>query len=420
MRARAGWVAAWAALWLLAPATSGCSGSGGDGPSDADVDAAEAADPTGCTMGSRRPPERPSEDTDGASAPELVFALKGVVLSDPGAALNVDRVCTSNGGPWTCLPPPELEKYLAGESFTVPADGPQGEENHFVRELYPRLHPDTFAAEGGLELMLQAATGRGTGSMLLMVRDYNGEPNDPQVTAVLSSSVFALAGPASGTEPPDVCIVEDPERGSVPHAPHMDDADGECFGEAIDPLPVEIEYDPVSERPIGITGYDPAWNDGSLWVWARSDAFQSGSVSAPVVVDEEAYVRDGQLVVHLPDRAALLLGVDPFVEVKLTDAAVIVDLGASATAGAHDVLLAGRWPASAFLEMVQLAGMCPGIHVLPPYSWLNQHFDVRANLLQEGPDVPCDGISTGIRFTAHPANLGGITPGAPVVSPCDG
>jgi hypothetical protein len=413
MRARAGWVAAWAALGLLAPAASGCPGSGGADPADADVEDA-AADPTGCTMGSKRPPERPSEDTDGASVSDLVFALKGVVLSDPDAALNVDRVCTSNGGPWTCLPPAEHEKYLAGEPFTVPPDGPQGEENHFAREVFPIIKDAIGMDQGGLELMLQAATGRGTGSLLLMVRDYNGEPNDPQVTAVLSSSVFALAGQPGGSEPPGVCIFEDPERGSVPHAPHAEDADGACFGEELDPLAVELEYDPVSERPIAITGYDPAWDDGSLWVWARSDAFQGGSVSAPVVVDPEAYVRDGQLVVHLPDLAALLLGVDPLVEVKLTDAVLIVNLGTGASTGARDVLLAGRWPLHEFLEM----SMACVIPIIPPQHGLNPYLDVRSNPLQEGLDVPCNGFSTGIRFTAHPANLGGITPGAPVSS-CD-
>jgi hypothetical protein len=397
------------------------SGGSGDGSADALADTGTSAF-TGCTTGSKRPPERPPSDTDAQSIPEVVFALKDVVMSNANASLNVDRMCTSNGGPWTCLPPPELERYLAGESFTVPPDGPWGEENQFAREVYALINGLVQAAQGAtVEISAQIAQGGGVGSPLLRIQDYNGEANDPQVTVVLSQSVFALAGDPGATAPPAVCIREDPSRGGVPHVPHVDDDAWTCWGEVIPDLPAAVEYD-SGGAPIAVTSYDPAWEEARVWAWARRDTFGAGgNPDLAHFMDDTAYVRDWILVARLPDNVELkLTGAGRTVAAKLTDAFLVAFLVPDMSGTYPDgVLLAGRWSMNAVLETFESVGICQGT---PEHSiarrQLEARTDVRFNRFQEALDVACDAFSFGMTFTAHRAHWGGITLGQPVSNAC--
>jgi hypothetical protein len=350
-------------------------------------------------------------------------------MSNENASLNVDRVCTSNGGPWTCLPPPELARYLAGEPFTVPPDGPWGEENQFAREVYALVNGILEAqGEGTVEVSTQIAQAGGVGSPLLRIQDYNGEADDPQVTVVLSQSVFALAGELGATAPPEVCIQEHPERGGVPYVPHEDDivsanpALTECFGDEIQALPVDVAYD-GNGVPLGINGQHAGWEDGTLWAWARRDTYGAGgNPNVPYFMDDLAYVRDWTLVARLPDNVELkLTGAGRTVAAKFTDAflvaSLVPDMSGTWPGG---VLLAGRWSMSSLLETAEAVGVCPGT---PQYAVIRQQLesrtDVRSNRFQEGLDVPCDAFSFGMTFTAHRANWGGITLGQPVFNACD-
>jgi hypothetical protein len=404
------------------------SGGSGDGSADALADTGTSAF-TGCTTGSKRPPERPPSDTDAQSIPEVVFALKDVVMSNANASLNVDRMCTSNGGPWTCLPPPELERYLAGESFTVPPDGPWGEENQFAREVYALINGLVQAAQGAtVEVSTQIAQAGGVGSPLLRIQDYNGEADDPQVTVVLSQSVFALAGELGATAPPEVCIQEHPERGGVPHVPHVDDVPSanpaltQCFGEEMSTLPVDVAYD-GSGLPVGIDGYHAGWEDGTLWAWARRDTYGAGgNPNVPYFMDDTAYVRDWILVAGLPDNVELkLTGAGPTVAAKLTDAFLVAFLIPDMSGTYPDgVLLAGRWSVSSLLETAESVGVCQGTVAYNLFRLqLEARTDVRSNRFQEGLDVACDAFSFAMTFTAHRAHWGGITLGQPVFNACD-
>jgi hypothetical protein len=385
--------------------------------------------PSACPMGSRRPPDPPPPDppTEGPSIDPLVFALKDPVMSNPSAALNVDRVCTSQTGVWTCLPPPELARYLEGEMPVVPQDGPQGEENQFAREIFP-LVDGVFEVqgEGSLDLILMASLGSGTYSPLIHVSNYNGTANDPRVTVAVTQAVFSIAGPAGATQQPAVCIVEDPERGGVPHVPHEDDivntanpAMTQCFGEEIPSLPVEQQYDDDSGLPIAITGYDPAWEEGRIWSWARHDSFQDRSLASPLVVDDLAYVTDWTLVARLPDNVELKIGA---VLAKFTDAYAVAKLKEDLSGTEPgQVLVAGRWSVISMLQNAESVGVCPGT---APYTILRTQLDtrtdVRSNRDQQGPDVPCDAFSFGITLTGHRANMAARpTLGQPTPNACD-
>jgi hypothetical protein len=391
-------------------------------------DAGLPGEDDGCYMGSKRPPERPSADTEGPSITEEIwFALKDVVLSNVNASLNVDRMCTSNGGPWTCLPAPELERYLADESFITPPDGPQGEENQFAREIYPIVNGFFEGEQGALEITAQTAEGQGIGNPLIRIKDYNGEANDPRVTVIISQSVFSLAGQAGATTPPPVCIQEYAERGGVPHFPHQDDvvdadpALTQCFGEEMPKLEVEREYD-TDGLPVAITSYDPAWDEGRIWAWARHDTFRDRSPDQPVVVDDVAYVRDWTLVARLPDNVELkLVGEGQAVVAKFTDAFAVANMKPDLSGTeANQVLVAGRWSVNALLETAASVGVCPGTTVyVVANSQLTQRTDVRSNRDQEGLDVPCDAFSFGITLTAHRANFADVTLGQPVPNACE-
>jgi hypothetical protein len=381
----------------------------------------------GCHMGSKRPPEPPAVGDTPSLNEEIWFALKEVVLSNANASINVDRMCTSNGGPWTCLPPAELERYQAGESFIVPPDGPQGEENQFAREIYPIVNGFFEGEQGTLEITAQTAQGQGVGSPLIRILDYNGEANDPRVTVVVSQAVFALAGQAGATAPPPVCIQHFADRGGVPHFPHVDDvlddnpALTECFGEEIPKLDVEREYDGAG-LPVRITSYDPAWEEGRVWAWGRHDSFRNNDRNQPLVVDDLAYVRDWTLVARLPDNVELkLVGEEQAVVAKFTDAFAVANLRPDLSGSeANQVLVAGRWSVNALLETAGSVGVCPGTAAyVVANSQLTQRTDVRSNRDQEGLDVRCDSFSFGITMTAYRANFGGVTFGQPVPQLCD-
>jgi hypothetical protein len=379
-----------------------------------------------CPDGTKRPPEPPEMADTPASmnVPDLEFILKDAILSNPSAALNVDRVCTRQTGLWTCLPPPELERYLGGETPIVPQDGPLGEENQFAREVFSLVNAFFEQEQGSLELTAQIAQGHGYGNPLIRITGYNGTANDPRVTVIVSQAVFTLPGTA--TEAPEVCVEENPARGGVPHVPHEDDvvhanpALTQCFGEELAPLPVDVTYD-GNGIPLGIAGYHPGWEDGTLWSWARHDTFQNRDARSPLVIDDLAYVRDWTLVARLPDNVELkLVGEGQAVLAKFTDAYAVAKLKEDLTGTESDeVLVAGRWSLNALLETASSVGVCPGT---PEYSIARRQLEIRSDVRssrdQEGRDVPCDAFSFGISLTAHRANFREITLGQPIPNVC--
>jgi hypothetical protein len=421
-------VACWIGVGLL---VGGCSAlldlnidfAVTDQEQDGNTDGApEEIDP--CPHGSKRPPARPASTTDGPSIDGFVLSLKDAVFSNADAAINVDRVCTSQTGLWTCLPPPELARYLEGEAPIVPYDGPLGEENQFAREVFTlvSLVPTDTGTATNLEVAAQIHLGGGAGNPLVFIEGYNGRAYDPRVTVVISQAVFSIAGETGATMPPPVCIVEDPVLGAVPHVPHEEDEPvaGTCAGEEIPRLHVERESNEDGVAT-GITGYEPAWEEGRVWAWARHDSFHDRDRTRPTVIDDAAYVSDWTLVTRLPDNITLrFFGERGTLTARFTDAFAMLKLDEDLSGtGPGKVLVAGRWSVDALLEAAGALNICPGTlayNVLRTQG--EARTDVRSIRDQEGQDVACDAFSFGITMTAHRANFADITLAQPVPNLC--
>src|SRR5690606_17761315 len=83
-------------------------------------------------------------------------------------------------------------------------DGEGGIDNSFGHNLFPVVDltvPD-------LQETSRRYQQRGVGSVLIVVRGWNGEADDPRVQVVMGVTVFATTGTAGDTEPPEVVQTE--------------------------------------------------------------------------------------------------------------------------------------------------------------------------------------------------------------------
>jgi hypothetical protein len=404
-------------VWAIAMATAlGCSVFDPDLlPPDDQVDNGEQdSGPTpvddGCTRGSERPPPRPPADTDGEDIEPLVFALKDVLMGNSFAGLNIDEVCTGPEGPWGCLHEPELERFLDGQEPNPHVDGPRGIDNNFAN-IFEIINA-TFQSgdDENLELTSRTAQARGYDNPMVMITNYNGQPNDPRVTVVVTQSVFGIPGEAGADVPPEICIM-DTEDGAVAH--WESDGEGGC-DPATEIPPLDVVFDDP-DSPTEIVGTDPAWDSGNLWFWARSDTYDAG---VPRVEIDTAYVADGTLVVRLPENQVFIVGV---VQARLHGAYAVADLKPDLSGTEpNSALVAGRWSINALLETAESVGVCPGTFLhRTARDLLTENADVRTFARDEGLDVACDALSFGITFTAHRANFGGIALNPPIVNACE-
>jgi hypothetical protein len=407
---------------LLPPEDDGPGNGVDSGPGDSGPDPFD----DGCTVGSLRPPPRPTGGTgDEVNIEPLWFALKDVVLSDQQTGLNVDELCTGPEGPWSCLAPAQLTNYLNDRPFSVPVDGPMGLDNMFSREVYSLVNETIEGPD--LELTSQTAEAHGYGNPLIEISDYNGQANDSRVTITVTQSVFGL--PGVDGEQPLVCIFEIEGEGGMPHQPDPEEGcnlepcpveseeegdPGPCLAR-IPPLPVELDDE---ENPTEIVSVVEDWETGNLWFWARDDTYQAGE---PIVVIDTAYVVDYTLVARLPDNQIFnFVGQGQAVQARLHGAYAIAKLRPDFSGSEPgEVLVAGRWAVSALLQTAESVGVCQGT---PLYAIARQELerqsDVRTRSEDEGVDVPCNAVSFGITFTAHRAHFGGLALGQPIPNPC--
>jgi hypothetical protein len=411
------WIGLLIGLGVAASAvTSGCDVfdadllPAGDGSPEDEPDSGEEPFDDGCTDGSLRPPPRPTDPDDGTSLEhDLVFALKDVVLSDRTAGLNIDELCTGPDGPWSCLPPRDLERYEAGHDVSPPLDGPMGLDNEFSGQVYDLVNE---TSEEDLELTAQVPMVGGRDNVVVILRDYNGQANDSRVTVILTQTVFSVV---SETDPREDVCVDDSDGVGQPYNFHPE---GGCDLDSPIPGPeVGLEFDDDG-NPTEIVSIDEAWDTGDLWFWGRDDTFANGDINQPTVVIDTAYVTDWTLVARLPDNQLFHLGtVQAWLHGTYAVAKLKPDLSGSEPL---DVLVAGRWGVSGLLRTAESVGICRGD---PLYaiarSELERNADVRTRAEDEGEDVPCNAVSFGIRFTAHRGNFGGLAPGAAVPAPCD-
>ncbi|MAQ19018.1 MAG: hypothetical protein CMN30_29995 [Sandaracinus sp.] len=326
----------------------------------------------GCTDGDRQPPPRPASNTDGPDADEIVFGLREVGLEQEAGdawrdiGLNLDGYCSVGSVPQGECQPPD-------EDATLLLDGNQGIDNAFGGELFPLV--DLVIED--LEATARESSAAGLGVVVLRVRKYNGELDDPRVDVTMSQSVAGFAGTAEETAPSEYTIV-----------------DYDAF-----------EADGTTPKPA------PVW-EGNDWMVLRDDTFLLDDLEQPLVRDDNAYVANGVLVMSLPERVEIrFAGEENGITVRLTGARA---LGTISPDGQRleNVLFAGRWSINDLLQTTESLGVCPGGAQFSIFrNKLDSAADLRSDPRTAGDGVTCDALSVGVTFEGYRVRIAGISEG---------
>ncbi len=343
-------------------------------PRDAGMDAGADAS-TSCPP-LAAPPTRPSRLDDGTD--EAVFALRHITLNQDGdrwrtIGYDLDGLCS---GPAEA--PVECTPMSGGANASL--DGDHGIDNAFGRAITPLL----LAAYPTLEMEAQMYQDYGLGTLILRIRNWNGEANDSRVHAILTQSTYGTPGTADGGVP----MPEIPDGGAT--------------------------YEDGGVPPF------PAW-EGDDYFWARDDSFFDGDPARPITSDDNAYIADRTLVMHLPDgREILFAGDTRGINLRLTDARLTAQLSTDGVAITRAQLV-GRWALNDVLDAVQHAGVCTDN---PLYTTLGNLLrtavDVRSIAGSGGPGVECDAVSVGLAFDGIRAHYAVIATAYPLPNPCAG
>jgi len=344
------------------------------GTVDAAMDGGMDAATPGCTL--RRPPPRP-DVPNGPGTGEVVFALRDIVLDQDGdrwrtIGYDLDGLCSE-------APDPEVECLPPSPSAAPETDGEGGTDNVLGHQVLPVL----LVVQPDLEEESREEENHGTGVIVIQVRGWNGEDDDPRVDAIMSQTVF-------GTRPlPD---------GGAPDAQVPDG--GIRHGEDGNAPPL------------------PEW-DGKDWWWSRDDGFLAGNPERPRVQDDNAYVSGGMLVMRIPDNFPIIFGgTRRGIVFVLTDAILTLRISEDRQR-VEEAILAGRWPVHAILEEIEHGGICRGSD---DYRRLERIGDLAADVRvvrgSGGPGAICDALSIGIAYSGVRARWAGVAPAGGIPNPC--
>jgi hypothetical protein len=182
---------------------------------------------------------------------------------------------------------------------------------------------------------------------------------------------------------------------------------------------------------IGGNSNFPAWQGQDPWT-VLSTSVEGDDVEKPRVIDDNAYVSNGQLVATLPTFDAndqkVLLQLNSSFAIALTGAVVVLKLEPSGTGFAvTDGTLAGRWRDKDFFTYFSTyrPAFTAGQNICtdsPLYPSIKKGFCDYADLSGNLSDVTgsCTATSLGARFTAVPARFGpieAVIPAAPTSCP---
>jgi hypothetical protein len=319
----------------------------------------------------RVPPARVNT-VDDPSGERLTF-----VLGDPVLDQRDDRWATIGFDlDGLCSDGTEMSVRCRAPSSSAPpsTDGEEGIDNAFGDSILPLI----IVARPDFEERAVTGYRRGLGAFVVRLDDWNGEPDDPAVRVAIVQTIFGS-------------------------------------GDMLDVVG-EIEIGADSLVVGGVTHPYPQW-DGDDYFWGRPDNFLLGDLESPRIVDEEAYVAGGTLVVELPGRTPLILGGNETdVLITLIDAVLTVELDPEGPSTGRAVL-AGRWAIADILAALAPAGVCEGTDDYASFERLLQlAADTYATA---GAAGPCDAISVGLEFEPGvTANLVDAIMPFPAPMPC--
>jgi hypothetical protein len=352
---------------LLLPATQEEAG----GPVDVVVEeAAEGVDaapdaPNPCPE--VFPPTKPSADDPSDAGDDISFVAALHTLdvgirtdgsAPPPYGYDLDHVFTCcAGGPESCKPP------VTGAAH-CDEDGGRDNAGGQLLATLALVDPSQISADT-ITQNLQ----RGVYSVLLEIKDYNGQANDTQVVAGMYTS-------------PGV----------------------EAVGDAA----------PAAK-----------WDGTDLWTVDEAFVLNAPDASPilPNHFDAYAYVSGGVLVMQI--NFPLSLGSNG-VTVELTGGIITarISSGGNGQYRLEDGQVAGRWSAAGVLKTAQslsLGGqsICPGSFVYQNVkTQICSAADIVADPTQDNKGATCDALSIGFGFTADPANMGYVVATTPKPNPC--
>lgn len=346
---------------------------------DAEPSDGTADGPDGGACALRKPPPPPDiDDSDGED--EVLLVMKDVVLEQGmgkwrDIGFDLDGVCSRAPSPQlSCVPP---------DGASAEVDGNDGIDNSVGHNL---LQLVDIAAGGSLQESSRSAQEVGHGTFMFRVRDWNGEPDDPEVHATFVQGRI-------GAPPLD--------DGSAPVVVNNDI--GEVF------------LEDGSEVPT------PDW-DNEDWFWGRTDNFVAGEPGLPRLEDPDAYVAEGHLVARFNSRVDLAFGGDELgVVVKIQGTVFTVPMVDERPDDPSfgTAVIGARWGVDDLFATAAAVGVCEGTAeygVLE--STLEEAVDTTSDL--DAPrDAPCDAVSIGVAAETYRGRWAGILRPESLVDQCE-
>jgi hypothetical protein len=332
-----------------------------------------------CAQTHAVPPGRPTAADDGGDGNDIapvVAALRTIdigVSGDVDAAVppfgyDLDNDCTCPGPP-SCAPSKTAPPGIA-------CDDEAGRDNTDI-QLF-RLLPG--AASTGTTQINQGLTA-GQYGLLFVITNYNGTPNDSQVTVTFYVSNGLNRSPDGGI-----------------------------------PTPLFNGNDDWTIDPNSVAGGQPVFSDEIAYV--SNNIVVANLAQLPVVFGDRSFL--GGATMQLSD--AVVVGQLQLVSVADGD-------GGALRLALSGGTIAGRWPTSKILGTLAtipaeggfLCGTDPSPSNRVDYSIFKRVICGNADITQlqgndnKTPLAPCDAISVGMQFTAAPAQLGEVlaVPDAP-------
>ncbi len=311
----------------------------------------------------------PSSTTTPGDSQELVFALKDIVLSQNGTAdptlwrsigLDLDHLNTQNNTETECLPP----------SKSPWLDGEDGIDNVLGQSLWGSI-------EAGLDTLpceIRVSHEAGHGTLLLRIRNWNGQSEDAQVEASFAPSI-------DGTS------------------------------EAIT-NPTWVGFELQSQAVPGQPADPPIWDPPTLNYFFLNPRFFVGG-TVPLVINSEAYITDNTIVFKLPGGTGFELITDlRSVPIAITEGYIVAPMDENHT-NIVDGFFAGRYPINKMGVVGPSIGVCDPAQqqsLLSLYSNAGDLLEESPATIEPDPNLkpPCNAVSMGVRFQAAAAVWGGI------------
>ncbi|MGB5809437.1 MAG: hypothetical protein WBG86_02830 [Polyangiales bacterium] len=337
-------------------------------------------------------PPRPSAATSSEVDQEtLVFALKDVFVeqSAENAAtigLDLDSMVTTGQEDASCRPR-EIEGETVGQSVV---DGDKGIDNSLGSTLLPAAGAVLPCLQDNLALTM----GIGAGTILLVVREWNGEQDDASVVATLTTSV-------DGTD-------EDPALVGFP-------ADDD----------VALVYKDGNDDRVAP---DPGWAGRDSWFVDPEDFEEDASgtpdIMRPKIVHEQAYVSFGRIVIPLRAGTGFRLvsgdgslPSDGSMSVLVNGGFMTGDISEDRSRLDHG-LFTGRMTLETLASATAQIGIC-ALNATVIETLFGEYADVPADPELDGLDAECDAFSLGVTFSGVGGQIAGVAPRArPKVEPC--